>query len=88
MREITCAAITATVRDLCIQANCQLPQRCAQRHLRRLALRSVLRWGNHPSRSGGELHLRRGTEPPSARIPAWQWCSSTWGRSVTSPAVP
>ena len=25
MREITCAAITATVRDLCIQANCQLP---------------------------------------------------------------
>ena len=25
MREITSAAITATVRDLCIQANCQLP---------------------------------------------------------------
>lgn len=25
MREITCAEITACVRDLCIQANCQLP---------------------------------------------------------------
>ena len=25
MREITCAEITAKVRDLCIEANCQLP---------------------------------------------------------------
>ena len=50
----------------------QLPaaQRCAQRHLRRLRSGAFSGGAIHPSRSGGELHLRRGTEP--AHLPGYR----------------
>ncbi len=87
MRDIAAAAIEQAVRDLCIEANRHLPG-----DIRRAVQEAA---GPGKYAAGGTScgiwrriwTLRMSCACPSARIPAWRWCSPGWGRRRISPAA-